>query len=199
MVADDDLEVRAQLLGHGAHQLVESLDRRTILFAGPLTETACIEQLLAGFAFLLSLGIDARLVLAGEFDSKEGLSDRFYDLVAHTQLGERVVVLDRSRLDVVAASYRSADLYWSMAEDGPAPELIDALGYGVPVFAFANPPSQRVLGDAGIMFNDKRDPRTLAGIAAVILTDRGLRETLLDGQRRRFETLRRDGELDRAG
>ena len=173
--------------------------RRTILFAGPLTETACIEQLLAGFAFLLSLGIDARLVLAGEFDSKEGLSDRFYDLVAHTQLGERVVVLDRSRLDVVAASYRSADLYWSMAEDGPAPELIDALGYGVPVFAFANPPSQRVLGDAGIMFNDKRDPRTLAGIAAVILTDRGLRETLLDGQRRRFETLRRDGELDRAG
>jgi glycosyltransferase involved in cell wall biosynthesis len=173
--------------------------RRTILFAGPLTEISCIEQLLAGFAFLLSLGVDARLVLAGEFDLDEGLADRFYEVVAHTHLTDRVVVLDRSRQDVVAACFRSADLFWSAAEDGPAGELVDALGFGVPVFAFGNAVSRRVLGSAGILFRDKTDPRALAGVAALMLTDRALRQTVLEGQRRRFEALRSDGELERAG
>lgn len=173
--------------------------RRTILFVGPLIETSCIEQLLAGFAFLLALGIDARLVVAGEFDAGEQLADRFFETVARTRLADRIVVLDRSQPAVVAASYRAADLFWSAAEDGPTQELIDALGFGVPVFAFANPLSRRVLGPAGLLFNDKRDPRTLAGIVATILTDRTLRDTLLDGQHRRFEVLRRDGELERAG
>ena len=101
-------------------------------------ESACLDQLLAGFAFLLSFGIDARLVLAGEFDPSERVADRFFDLVGRTQLTDRVVVLDRSQPEVVAACYRSADLFWSAADAGPSSELVDALGFGVPVFAFAN-------------------------------------------------------------
>ena len=184
-----------------APELVRRLSdgRRTILFAGPLTEASCVEQLLAGFAFLLALGVDARLVLAGAFDRDEPLADRFYDVVARTQLTERVVVLDAARRDVVGASYRGADLFWSTADDGPADGLIDALGFGVPVLAFSNPRSRSVLGSAGILFNDKRDPRALAGVAALILSDGSLRETLLQGQRRRFEALSRDGELERTG
>jgi glycosyltransferase involved in cell wall biosynthesis len=184
-----------------APELIRRLSdgRRTILFAGPLTEASCIDQLLAGFAFLLSLGIDARLVLAGEFDPAEPLADRFYEVVGRTQLTDRVIVLDRARPEVVGASYRAADLFWSAAEDGPDRELVDALGYGVPVFAFANEGSRSVLGGAAMLFNDKRDPRALAGVAALILSDPSLRATLLHGQRRRFETLVRNGELEHAG
>ena len=184
-----------------APQLLRRLTdgRRTILFAGPLTEASCLDELLAGFAFLLSLGVDARLVLAGEFDASEGVADRFFDLVGRTQLTDRVVVLERSQPDVIAACYRSADLFWSAADAGPSSELVDALGFGVPVFAFANGVSRRVLGGCGLLFNDKRDPRTLAGAAVLMLKDRALRETLLEGQRQRFEALRRDGELERAG
>jgi glycosyltransferase involved in cell wall biosynthesis len=173
--------------------------RKTILFAGPLVETSGIEQLLTGFAFLLSFGLDARLVLLGEFDREETLADRFFDQVANSGLAERVVVLEPSRLDAVAACYRAADLFWSMAEDGPARELIDALGYGVPLFAFANPFARHIAGDAGLLFNDKTQPRTLAGVAALLLTDRALRDTLVDGQRRRFEALYANGELERVG
>ncbi|HYW54541.1 MAG TPA: glycosyltransferase [Dongiaceae bacterium] len=184
-----------------APQLLRRLGdgRRTILFAGALAESACIDQLLAGFAFLLSFGIDARLVLAGEFDPSEPVADRFFDLVGRAQLTDRVVVLDRSQPEIVAACYRSADLFWSAADDGPRSELVDALGFGVPVFAFANDVSRRVLGDSGLLFNDKRDPRALAGAAVLLMTDSALRTTLLEGQRRRFDALRRDGELERAG
>lgn len=173
--------------------------RKTILFAGPLVETSCIEQLLTGFAFLLSFGIDARLVLLGEFDPTETLADRFFALVGSSGLTDRVAVLDRSRADVAAACYRSADLFWSMAEDGPAHELVDALAYGVPVFAFSNAVAAQVADSCGLLFKDKTDPRALAGVAALVVTDRALRETLIDGQRRRFEALHANGELGRAG
>ena len=172
--------------------------RRTILYAGPLNDASCIEQLLAGFAFLLSLGVDARLLLAGEFTADD-VAERFFDAVARARLGDRVVVLDRSRPEVVAASYRSADLFWSAADDGPAEELVDALGFGVPVLAFANESSRRVLGSAALLFNDKRDPLALAALAALVITDRSLRATLLDGQRRRFEALQHEQELEHAG
>jgi glycosyltransferase involved in cell wall biosynthesis len=173
--------------------------RHTIVFAGALTEAACIDQLLAGFAFLLALGIDARLVLIGEFEPGGTVADRFFDVVGRTRLTDRVTVLDGARPDVVAACFRSAALYWSAAEDGAEEAFADALGFGVPVFAYGSDVARRVLGDAGIIFGDKRDPRALAGVAALILTDRALRDTLLEGQRRRFAALSRDAELERAG
>ena len=173
--------------------------RRTILFAGPLVETACIEQLLTGFAFLLSFGIDARLTLLGAFDPDESLSGRFFELVASAGLGDRVLIFESAHPEVAAACYRSADLFWSMAEDGPSAELIAAFGYGIPVLAFANQRSAEALATSGLLFNDKHDPRALAGVAALILTDRPLSEVLMDGQQRRFEELSRRGELHLAG
>jgi glycosyltransferase involved in cell wall biosynthesis len=173
--------------------------RRTVLFAGPLVETSCIEQLLMGFAHLLSFGVDARLMLVGSFDPDETLSERFFELVAGSGLGDRVLIFETANPEIVAACYRSADLFWSMAEDGPAAELVDAFGYGVPVFAFANERSRDVLETSGLLFNDKREARALAGVAAMILTDWSVADTLVDGQRRRFESLCRLGERHLAG
>jgi glycosyltransferase involved in cell wall biosynthesis len=170
---------------------------RTVLYAGPLTEAASLDDVLAGFGFLVALGIDARLVLVGALEGPA--VERFYELVARLQLAERIVVLDSSRPDVVAAAYRCADLFWSAAGEGPADALTDALGFGVPIFAYANDGVRRLLGEAGILYNDKRDPRALAGVAALLLTDRVLRETVLDGQRRRFEALQRNDERTRVG
>jgi glycosyltransferase involved in cell wall biosynthesis len=180
----------ARRLGDGA---------RTILFAGPLVASACLDQLLAGFAFLLSFGLDARLVVLGTFPPGEGVADRFYEAVARANLAERVVVVAPDRPDVVAACYRSSELFWSMAEGGSERELIDALGFGVPALVFASAAAREVLGPSGMLFGDKRDPRALAGVAALLLGDAALRALLREGQYRRFEALREAGELELAG
>jgi glycosyltransferase involved in cell wall biosynthesis len=174
-----------------SHALVRRLadGRKTILFAGPLDERSCIEQLLTGFAFLLWFGIDARLVLAGEFDSSGPLAGRFFGLVGRAHLADRVVLFASRDPEIIAACYRSADLYWSTATDGPEREIVDALGYGVPVLAFANVVAERTLGQAGVLYDDKDDMRTLGGIAAMLVTDQRLRELIAEGQRRRFDAL----------
>lgn len=181
--------------------LIHRLDdgRRLILYAGPLLEYACVEQLLGSFAHLLSFGIDARLALLGRFDSSEELAGRFFRLVAQSGLQNRVSIVDDPRQGNVAACYRSADLFWSFSEIGPAAELLDALGYGVPVLAYSNPAAAEILGASGLLFTQKGDLRVVAGIAALSLTDNNLRETLIDGQCRQFEALARRGELDLAG
>jgi glycosyltransferase involved in cell wall biosynthesis len=166
--------------------------RRTILFAGPLDDESGIEQLVTGFAFLLSFGIDARLTIVGSFDRDDSIGERFFAMVASAGLGDRVLVFETNDPSVAAAAYRSADLFWSMAQHGPAREIIDALGYGVPVFAFGNDASRSALDTSGLLFWDQSDFRALAGVAALLLTDRTLRATILDGQRRRFETLCRE-------
>ena len=183
-----------------APQLAQRLSdgRRTVVFAGPLVESSCIEELLSAFAFMLSFGVDARLLLVGAFDPGEGLADRFFELVRRANLTERVLMIDSSKRDVTAACYRSANLFWSTSEDGPVAELLDALGYGVPVLAFANPTTRQLMEKSGLLFTDKSDLRAVAGVAALLLTDDALRDTVLEGQRRRFESLHTLGELERS-
>lgn len=167
---------------------------RTVLYAGPLDATAALRDLLSGFAHLLSFGVDARLVLLGAFDPRT--ADVFTEAVRGARLGDRVVAIDDARPDVAAACYRSADLFWSFADEGPA-QLVDALGFGVPIIAFANPRARAVLGPSGLLVRARGDQRTLGGLAALLLRDPALREVLLDGQRRRFAELHEIGELER--
>ena len=52
--------------------------------------------------------------------------------------------------------------------------------------------------NGGLLFTDKSDLCAIAGVAALLLADGALRDTLLEGQRRRFESLRDLGELERS-
>jgi glycosyltransferase involved in cell wall biosynthesis len=168
--------------------------RRTVLYAGPLDDKSRVELLVTGFAFLLAFGVDARLVVLGSFYRDESVSERFFDLVASAGLTERVLVFESDDQRIATACYRSASLFWSMAQDGPAEPLFDALGYGVPVFAFASDAARETLASSGLLFTELDDFRALAGLAALILTDASLRATLIDGQRRRFEELCRQAD-----
>jgi glycosyltransferase involved in cell wall biosynthesis len=167
---------------------------RTIMYAGPLDATAALGDLLSGFAHALSFGIDARLVLVGAFDPQT--ANVFAQAVRAARLGDRVVAVDDTSPEVATACYRSADLFWSFADEGPS-QLVDALGFGVPIIAFANPRARAVLGPSGLLMRARDDHRTLAGVATLLLRDTALRDVLLAGQRRRFATLHEIGELER--
>jgi len=160
-----------------------------VLYVGRFDEYACLEQLLAGFAFLLSLGVDARLVLAGRFTGSGSLSERVFELIASSGLDSRVLLFEGVPTEVLAACYRNAHVFWSMAETWWTRwGVLDAMSFGVPVLAYASPVAKEVLGSSGLLFTDKSSSLENAVLARLVATDTELRAKLSAGERKRVET-----------
>jgi glycosyltransferase involved in cell wall biosynthesis len=152
------------------------------LFAGPLTPISCCEQLIASFAYLVALEVDARLILAVSFE------DPLYakwirSLIAAHRLGERVLFVDPTDPAALAAAYRQAAIFWSMSEGiEPRVPFVDALWHDVPVMAFSTPRITRLLGSAGVLFKRKNDLRGLAALAKLLIRDKVLRGKVRQAQ-----------------
>ena len=155
------------------------------LFAGPLTPNSCSEQLMAAFAFLVALEVDARLVLAVSFDDPR-YAETINALIEEHRLGERIVFIDPRDARALATAYRHASIFWSMSEGAePRVPYVDALWHDVPVLAFSTPRLVRLLGPAGLLFRKKNDPLALAALAKLLIRDRVLRGRVRQAQESR--------------
>lgn len=158
-----------------------------LLYVGRLDEDACLEQLVAGLAFLLALGADTRLILAGRFGDDGRLSDRLFAQIGASGLGDRVLLFENVPVSVVAACYRNAHLFWSMAEDWPTvTPVLDAMLFSVPVVAYASAMARAVLGGGGLLFNAKQPLLDAAGLVHIVARDRELREAIVSAQHQRL-------------
>jgi glycosyltransferase involved in cell wall biosynthesis len=158
-----------------------------VLYVGRLDEQACLEQLVAGLAFLLALGDDARLILVGRFDERRQVAERLYAQIGDSGLGERVLLFENVPVPVLAACYRNAHLFWSMADGWPvvAP-ILDAMMFSLPVVAYASAMARVVLGGGGVLFNAKEPLYDAAGLVHVVAADRELQRTVLAAQHERL-------------
>lgn len=156
--------------------------KQNVLFAGLFDEGSGLEELVATFAFLLSLGANARLVLAGSFSPETHLAQRLFELAGASRLADRVMLLEDVPLSVTAACFRAADLFLSMADEPSSlAPFLDAMAFGVPIVAVDGPRTRSVLGPAGILFA-KSSRLDDAALAHVVLQDADLRATLVSGQ-----------------
>ncbi|HEX5473816.1 MAG TPA: glycosyltransferase [Vicinamibacterales bacterium] len=85
----------------------------------------------------------------------------------------------------LAAFYRWADVYVSLSEhEGFCVPLVEAMATDVPVLAYAAGAVPETLGGAGVLFEPK-DLEIAAELLGALVYDRGMREAVLEGQRRR--------------
>ena len=88
--------------------------------------------------------------------------------------------------DDLAAFYRWADVYVSLSEhEGFCVPLIEAMAADVPVLAYAAGAVPETLGGAGVLFTPK-DLELAAETMGMLVYDRGLRDAVIAGQRRRL-------------
>ena len=86
----------------------------------------------------------------------------------------------------LAAFYRWADAYVSLSEhEGFCVPLVEAMAADVPILAYGAGAVPETLGGAGVMFAPK-DLEVAAELLGSVVYDRGLREGVLEGQRRRL-------------
>ena len=160
--------------------------RTNVLFVGRVAPNKCQHDLVAAFARYREFDPGGRLILVGGSDPTHPYHREVVEAVRRNGLGGHVVVTGHVTDAQVAAYYRTAHLFWSMSEhEGFCVPLVEAMWFDVPVLAYKSSAIPESLGDARVLFTDKRDLRRVAGLAAVLARDPAARADVLRAQRAR--------------
>lgn len=107
-------------------------------------------------------------------------------VIENNELGDSVIMPGSINDSQLAAYYRTAHLFWSMSEhEGFCMPLIEAMWFDIPVLAYRSTAVPETLGDAALMFTDKGDLHAVAAMASLLITDRTLRQRLINARQRR--------------
>jgi glycosyltransferase involved in cell wall biosynthesis len=160
-----------------------------ILFVGRIVPNKRIEDHIR-LAEVYKRYVDAyyRFIFVGRYD---GLP-RYYAQVRalieqYEMLPDRFWFTGPVPDDDLAAFYRWADAYVSLSEhEGFCVPLVEAMAADVPILAYAAGAVPETLGGAGLLFAPK-DLEVAAELLGSVVYDRGVRDGVLEGQRRRLQ------------
>ena len=158
----------------------------TVLFVGRVAPNKCHEDLISAFAVLVRWWPDARLVLVGASSSVAYL-EALEGLAVRLGVEGSVVFAGSVSDEELAGWYSEADVFVCVSEhEGFCVPLVEAMAWGVPVVAFGAAAVPETVGDAGVVLGVK-DPVVVASAVDRVLSDVGLRESLIARGRVRAE------------
>ena len=159
---------------------------KNLLVVGRIVPNKCLADCLFVFDYLKRY-VDPRwrLFFVGSWKGTESYRDRLERLAEHLQLDDVEFTGSVSQAALMAY-YQIADVLLSMSEhEGFCVPLLEAMRMDVPVFAYAAGSAPEVVGDAGVLFEAKDWP-LIAETAALVASDRAVRDKLLSRQRDRL-------------
>lgn len=165
-------------------------DRTNLLFVGRIIPNKKIDDLIRVFAcYQRYVNPRSRLLLVGDHRGHEKYYDRLQELVRDLRLGE-VVFSGHVDDDDLRAYYSVADLFLCLSEhEGFCVPLLEAMSFGLPVLAYDAGAVRETLRGGGLLLTDKT-PLTVAELVHDVLTNPGLRQTVLTTQERAMAELR---------
>ena len=160
-----------------------------ILFVGRIVPNKRIEDHIR-LAELYKRNVDAyyRFIFVGRYDGLPLYYAQIRALVEqYEMLPDRFWFTGPVPDEDLAAFYRWADAYVSLSEhEGFCVPLVEAMAADVPIVAYAAGAVPETLGGAGLLFSPK-DLEVAAELLGSVVYDRGLREDVIEGQRRRLQ------------
>ena len=179
------------------HALVRPLEQAygrgtTLLTVGRIAPNKRIEDVLKVFYFYRRLDPDSRLLVVGSSVDTEGYLAALQKLAAELGLLDSVVFTGAVSQAELCTYYRLASAYLCLSEhEGFCVPLLEAMHFGVPVLAYASTGVPGTLGDAGLLLAQKDFP-AIAELVCRVVTDPGLRASVVAGQRRRLQAFDAD-------
>lgn len=159
-----------------------------LLFVGRIAPNKKQENVIRAFyAYKKLYNTKSRLFLVGSFSGMENYCNRLKDYAQKLGLEDSVVFTGHIRFDEILAYYHLADAFVCMSEhEGFCVPLAEAMYLNVPIIAYDTSAIGDTLGGSGILLDDNR-PEFAAAVINRVITDEQLRESILDGQRKRLE------------
>lgn len=132
-----------------------------------------------------------RLILAGDVTSPE-YQQRIEARIQALSLQGQVVLAGKVPDSTLFALYRAADVFVCLSEhEGFGMPLIEAMLFDLPVLAHAASGVPDTLGEGGLLIGDT-EPRRVAALLQMLLTEPGLRRRVIAGQRRNLKRFASD-------
>lgn len=163
-------------------------DRTNLLFVGRLAPNKKQEDILRVFYYYQKYFNPAsRLFLIG------APHIRSYDRALHRlkdSLGlNEAYFTGKISWDELRAYYRIADLFLCLSEhEGFCVPLLESLYFNIPIIAYRAAAIPEILGGRGILL-EKKEPLKIACLIDRILSDKKLKNEILDGQKQRLAQL----------
>lgn len=158
-----------------------------IIFTGRVVPNKCPQDVIAAFYYYKKyIQPKSRLFLVGRYDVTPGYKEQLTEYV--NKLGvEDVHFTGRVRFDEILAYYKIADVFLCMSEhEGFCVPLVEAMFFDVPIIAYDSSAIGDTLSGSGLLLKDK-DPQIVAEAIQMVMSNRGLRQQLINGQRDRLK------------
>jgi len=167
-------------------------DRTTILFVGRVMPNKGIDDLLRIFhVYRTRVNTRSRLAIVGGYNP-DGKYFRYLQALIAGMETPDVVFCGFAPNAAMGDYFAHASAFLCMSRhEGFCIPLLEAMGFGLPVVALANTAVTGTMGAAGVLV-DTNDPAAIAELLDIVLTDDGLRERLVRGQRKRLADFDRD-------
>ncbi len=164
--------------------------KTNLLYVGPIDTIANLSELLIVFLNYLTIDREARLTIVGS-DVDDDAYARLFDELRRLELVDRVLAARDLALPQFLAIFRVADVFITLDErEGYGSELLQALWFDVPAIAYRTETARAIVGNAGLLVNDKSDLLAIAALAHIVASDRELRASIVAAgriERARFD------------
>ncbi len=164
-----------------------------LLYVGRLAPHKKIEDLIALIVEYLKLDPDSHLVIVGNTQFPDYLA--YLEYIRETACKDAQITffrdLTRGRLKTL---YTRSSAYVSMSEhEGFCVPLIEAMYFGKPIFAYAQPAIRETLGESGNVFY-KKDFAVVAAEMFRVLNNQAEIDHMVDIQNRRFNEISEEAD-----
>ena len=158
-----------------------------IVFVGRVAPNKKHEDMIAAFAYYKKhINKKSRLILVGA-DGKVGNYQELLEKYVDALGVEDVIFTGHTSFASMLAYYKIADVYLSLSEhEGFCVPLVEAMYFDVPVVAYSSSAVPSTLGGSGVLLDDK-SPVFVARVIDRLLSDKALKEHVIDTQRKRLQ------------
>uniref|UniRef100_UPI00036E4C8D glycosyltransferase n=1 Tax=Ruminococcus flavefaciens TaxID=1265 RepID=UPI00036E4C8D len=161
--------------------------RKNLVFVGRIAPNKKQENVIRAFYCYKKLNPDSRLILVGSLKGMENYHERLVKYAAALGIGDDVIFPGHIKFSEILAYYHIADAFVCMSEhEGFCVPLVEAMFFDTPIIAYDTSAISDTLGGSGVLL-DSNDPVFAAAVIDRVLTDNSLRESIIEGQRRRLE------------
>lgn len=161
--------------------------KKNLVFVGRIAPNKKQENVIRAFYCYKKLNPESRLILVGSSTGMENYYERLVKYANALGIGDDVIFPGHIKFSEILAYYRLADAFVCMSEhEGFCVPLVEAMFFDVPVIAYDTSAISDTLGGSGVLL-DNNDPVFAAAVIDRVLKDDKLRESIIEGQRRRLE------------